>query len=429
MALTRSSLSQLTDPTAFLWSAGIEDTFITDPWPETGRILDEYELTGHYHYWKQDINLLKELGVKVVRYGTPWYRISPAQGKWDWSWTDRSLEYLLESGIDPVVDLVHYGVPAWIEGAFLNPDFPQHMAEYASRLAERFKGRIHAYTPLNEPRITAWYCGKLGWWPPYKRGWKGFVQLMLGICRGIVLTVEALQAVDSEIVPVHVDATDLYETAEPALEDEVRRRQEIVFLALDLISGRIVPGHPLYEWLLKQGVRDESLVWFKEHAIDLPLIGINLYPMYSRKILYSSPQGVRIRMPYSSGEIVERLGELYWQRYQSPLFISETASMGSIKRRRAWLDSSVESVKRTRSRGIPMVGYTWWPMLGIVTWAYRQGSHPAAYYIKQMGLWDLDPDPAANLRRIHTPLVDTYRELVAGGCEMVGNLELEKEGV
>src|SRR2546422_34993 len=66
MALTRSSLSQLTDPTAFLWSAGIEDTFITDPWPETGRILDEYELTGHYQYWKQDINLLKELGVKVV---------------------------------------------------------------------------------------------------------------------------------------------------------------------------------------------------------------------------------------------------------------------------------------------------------------------------------------------------------------------------
>src|SRR4051794_16557050 len=129
MALTRSSLSQLTDPTAFLWSAGIEDTFITDPWPETGRILDEYELTGHYQYWKQDINLLKELDVKVVRYGTPWYRISPARGKWDWSWTDRSLEYLLESGIDPVVDLVHYGTPAWIEGAFLNPDFPQHMAE------------------------------------------------------------------------------------------------------------------------------------------------------------------------------------------------------------------------------------------------------------------------------------------------------------
>ena len=51
----------------------------------------------------------------------------------------------------PIVDLVHYGLPPWIDRAFLNPDYPEFVAEYASRVAERFKGRIHAYTPLNEP--------------------------------------------------------------------------------------------------------------------------------------------------------------------------------------------------------------------------------------------------------------------------------------
>src|SRR5690606_17147800 len=146
---------------------------------------------------------------------------------------------LLELGIAPVVDLVHYGLPPWIEDAFLHPDYPRFVAEYAGRVAERFKGRIHAYTPLNEPRITAWYCGRLGWWPPFKRSWRGYAGVMKGVCRGIVTTVEALQSVDTEILPVHVDATDLYTTEDSGLEAETRHRQDLVFLALDLISGRI----------------------------------------------------------------------------------------------------------------------------------------------------------------------------------------------
>ena len=50
------------------------------------------------------------------------------------------------------------------------------LIEYATRLAERFVGKIKWYTPLNEPRVTAWYCGQLGWWPPYLRGDQGFAK-------------------------------------------------------------------------------------------------------------------------------------------------------------------------------------------------------------------------------------------------------------
>lgn len=424
--LRASRLDQLMEPEAFLWSTGIEDTFIVDPWPKTGRTLDEYELIGHYDQATDDIGLIAELGVNVARYGIPWHRINPAPGKWDWEWTDRSLNLLLELGIEPVIDLVHYGVPGWIKGAFLNPDFPARMAEYAARVAERFAGRIFAYTPLNEPRITAWYCGKLGWWPPYEKGWRGFVSVMLGICRGIVETVSALRTVDSEILPVHVDATDTYETAEPDLQPETAHRQEIVFLALDLISGRLAPDHPLRAWLSKLGVTDEEFAWFEAHALDLSLIGINIYPMFSRKVLVSSPSGVRIRMPYSSGEIIERIATMYWQRYQRPVFITETAAMGSLNRRRAWLDSSVDAVERLRSRGVPVIGYTWWPMLAMITWAYRQGCLPSANYLKELGLWDLETTQG-ELRRVKTPLAHAYRDLVARGCEAVGRLECAKQ--
>jgi beta-glucosidase/6-phospho-beta-glucosidase/beta-galactosidase len=417
--LTHSQRSRLSDPRAFLWATGIEDTFITAPWPKTGRTLDEYELTGHYERWHDDLGLMRELGVHAARYGIPWHRIQPAPGKWEWDFVDRALDRLLELEIEPIVDLVHYGLPPWIEDAYLHPDFPARMAEYASRVAERFRGRVFAYTPLNEPRITAWYCGRLGWWPPFRRGWRGFVAVMLGACRGIVETVHALRAVDPEILIAHVDATDLYVTDNPALATEAQQRQDIVFLALDLVSGRVAPSHSLWTWLQRQGATLAQLDWLREHAVELPFVGINLYPMFTLKTAQRTARGgLRWRMPYATAEIIERLGTMYWERYDAPVFISETASVGSVRRRREWLEASVAAVRTLRARGVPLVGYTWWPLFALVTWGYRQGTHPPEFYLKQMGLWDLD----AELRRIPTPLVEQYRALVAGGASAVGEL-------
>lgn len=422
--LRQSSRQRLLDPRTFLWCTGIEDTFITSPWPATGRTLDEYELTGHYERQQSDIGLMAELGVKAARYGIPWHRINPQKGVWEWEWVDRAVDRLLELEIEPIIDLVHYGLPSWIDQAFLNPDFPEYMAEYAGRVAQRYKGRIYAYTPLNEPRITAWYCGRIGWWPPFKKSWPGFVAVMAGVCRGIVRTVETLREVDPEILPVHVDATDLYSTAEAELQDEADLRQEIVFLALDLISGRINSSHPLYAWLLRHKFSEQEMIWFAEHAIELPLIGINLYPMFTqKKLVRTAARGMRIRMPYGEGKLVADIGRKYWERYRAPLFVSETASLGSVKKRKAWLDDSVSAVAQLRREGVPLVGYTWWPLFALVTWGYRQGLKPPASYLIQMGLWDLDN----NLERIATPLVQAYRTYCEDKPENSGELQQAAE--
>ena len=419
----RSQLRRLTNSDAFWWSTGIEDTFITAPHPVTGRTLDEYELTGHYERWRDDLGLVAELGVPCARYGVPWHRIQPERSVWDWTFPDEALGRLLELGVDPQVDLVHYGLPAWIENAFLHPDYPKFVAEYAARLAERFKGRITWYTPLNEPRITGWYCGRLGWWPPFRRSWSGFVALMLAIARGMVETVKALESVDPEIVPYFVDATDLFDTDEPEFQDEAKQRQEIVFLALDLVSGRIDETHLLWRWLLKHGAREDELNWFLDNAVEVPVIGMNLYPMFTQKKLLRDAGGrFRIRMPYADANLITRLGRLYYERYRVPLMISETASIGSLRRRLDWLDRSVAATRELREEGVPLVGYTWWPMFALVTWAYRQGRRPVAEHLAQMGLWDIVPDEADPLRRVRTSAVDSYRQLVTGGVNAVGKL-------
>jgi beta-glucosidase/6-phospho-beta-glucosidase/beta-galactosidase len=424
--LARSRLGELLAPDAFLWMAGIEDTFITAPSPRTGRALDEYALTEHYERWSDDLALFAELGVPAVRYGIPWHRINPAPGVWDFTWADRPLERLLELGIAPIVDLVHYGVPPWIEGAFLHPSFDRHLAEYAARVAERFRGRIHAYTPANEPRVTAWYCGKLGWWPPHRRGWRGFLAVLVAAGRGIVAAVEALRAVDPEIVAVHVDATDLYEAATPELQPEAQRRQHLVFLALDLIAGRVDEAHPLHDWALAHGAAPADLAWFRSRALEPDLVGINLYPLFSDKRLVPSPRGLRVRMRYAPATIVDRLAQMYWDRYRRPLLITETASQGSIARRAAWLEDSVQAVRRVRARGVPLVGYTWWPLFALVTWAYREGVKAPAQYLRQMGLWDLAPGDGG-LARVRTPLVARYREFAAAGGTAAGRLAVPDE--
>jgi beta-glucosidase len=415
----RSRLSELTRPDAFWWATGVEDTFITAPHPVTGRTLDEYELTDHYRRWRADLELMASLGVGAARYGVPWHRIQPQKNTWDWRHADEPLERLLELGISPQVDLVHYGLPGWIDGAYLNASYPQYVAEYAARLAERFRGRIHWYTPLNEPRITAWYCGRLGWWPPHQRSWRGFARVMVSVALGVQATVAALRDVDSDIVAYHVDATDLYETADPTLDEEAERRRNIVFLALDLISGRVGVGHPLFPWLAELLEHPSVLERLRDRPTPPEVIGLNLYPLFTRKRLERDRKGrLRIRMPYTEKGLIEGVATAYHRHFGVPLMISEVATAGSVAKRLDWLKESLLSVKGLRGDGVPVVGYTWWPMFSLVTWAWRQGQRSVADHLLHMGLWDLD----AELNRTPTALVPAYRDFASRGTAAIGSL-------
>ena len=76
----------------FLWAVGIENTFI--PQEKAGlRALEEYELTQHYQFWREDIDRAASLGVAAIRWGIPWYRVSPRPGQYEWGWVDDCLLY------------------------------------------------------------------------------------------------------------------------------------------------------------------------------------------------------------------------------------------------------------------------------------------------------------------------------------------------
>ena len=133
----------------FMFATGIENSI---PTINNGRTrVDQMEVCGHYRHWRTDFDLVEDLGIRYLRFGPPLHTTFLAPGRYDWGFADLTLGDLKARGITPIVDLVHYGTPGWLEGAFLHPDFPARVAEYAARLAERFRGRIYALKGSSQP--------------------------------------------------------------------------------------------------------------------------------------------------------------------------------------------------------------------------------------------------------------------------------------
>ena len=78
---------------------------------------------GHYQRWREDFQLVHELGLEYLRYGPPYYRTHLGPGSYDWSFADETFNELKKLSINPIVDLCHFGVPDWV-GNFQNQEWP-----------------------------------------------------------------------------------------------------------------------------------------------------------------------------------------------------------------------------------------------------------------------------------------------------------------
>jgi len=406
----------------FLWAAGIEDTFV--PQVRNGhRPLDEYELIGHYEHWREDLALASELGLKAMRWGVPWYRVEPERGKFDWAWTDDVVSYMVEElKIQPIVDLVHYGCPFWMKREFANPDYPDLVADYAAAFAERYKHLVKWYTPLNEPIINSLMCGMRGLWPPYLKGDAGYIRLMLQIAKGILKTVRAIKQIDHEAVMFHVEATGMTRTARKDLAVLAREEKDRGHICFDLITGHIREDHQLFSWLVRNGASPDSLDEISQQAITLDVVGLNFYPQWSTKLLYIDKRG---RLAFSEtepeGNGFRELIADHYDRYKVPIMITETSAVGSDEIRERWLVSSVGMIKSLRETGVPVIGYTWFPLFTMVDWRYRFGTEPVDNYYLELGLYKLNREQTGK-RWLETHLVEKMKQFISDPAESVGDM-------
>lgn len=195
-------------PEGFLWGAGtyayqvegaafedgkgesIWDRFCSQP----GTILNGdtgLVACDHYHRYREDIQLMKELGLRSYVFSIAWPRIIP-QGRGEVNskgldFYERLVDGLLEAGIEPFATLYHWDLPQALEdqwGGWLDRATAYAFAEYTDVVTKRLGDRVRRWLTLNEPAVTAFDAYESGEHAPGHRNaheaWHSTHHFLLG---------------------------------------------------------------------------------------------------------------------------------------------------------------------------------------------------------------------------------------------------------
>src|SRR4051794_2326500 len=303
-------------------------------------VVDEVRLTGHQDR-PADIDAIAGLGLKAVRYPVLWERTAPrGPEQADWRWADDRLGRLRAHGVRPVLGLLHHGGGP-LPGGLVDPGFVQGLADYAARVAERYPW-ADAYTPVNEILTTARFSGLYGLWRPHGRDHRSFLRILLNQVRATRAAMRAIRRVNPRAQLIQTE--DLGKThSTPRLSYQAAFENERRWLSLDLLTGRVVPGHPLWVYLTKAGIQAELEDLAADPcppdilAIDHYLTSerflderLERYPGCSHggneRERYADVEAVRVVAEGTIG--YEALLEEAWRRYGIPVAAGEVHNNG-----------------------------------------------------------------------------------------------------
>jgi beta-glucosidase len=340
----------------FVTGTGIE---CSAPIIEGGIRMDELAKTGHYEHVDQDIRLVRELGVRYLRYGIPIQLVNPAPGRFDWDFADRAMGAMQREGIVPIVDLLHFGLPDDVPG-FGDRTFPERFAAFAAAVAERYPWARY-YTPVNEPFITALFSAKKGYWNERASDDRSFVRAMLNVARCAVRASEEIRARRPDAVFLQSDSCEAYHPVHPDAIERARFLNELRFIGFELVYGRRLPD-VVRDYVLVNGGPADQLAWFEEHGSDTGCIaGNDYYDVSEKEVLADgSLRDCGVRAGYY------RVGREYHERLRVPIMLAETnmAGDGAVD----WLHRIWTDAIRLRDDGVPIRGFIWYGFVNHVDW-------------------------------------------------------------
>ena len=389
----------------FMFATGIE---CSAPTIEQGRWrIDQLEETGHYVHWRRDLELVRLVGLKYLRYGPPIHLIFLAEDKYDWAFTDKVFEKMQELGIVPIVDLCHFGVPDWLEN-FQNRAIPEMFAKYAEAFAARYPW-IQFYTPINEMYVTARMSALDGVWNEQMRSEVAFVTATRNVARASKLMMQNILTARPDAVFINSESSEFYQPCCP--DKEIQHKADFEnqrrFIALDLLYG--VPiRDDICAYLNDNGITGEELEWFRNQNVgSRAILGIDYYE-WNEKLVNSDGH-------------LEMLGELfgwfvitmqYYKRYQRLVMHTET-NTADAEEAPNWLWRQWHNVQLIRKNGVPVVGFTWYSLLDQIDW--NIGLSKPLGNVFPVGLFDLNRDPR--------PVAQAYKYLI----EMYSSETLPRE--
>jgi beta-glucosidase/6-phospho-beta-glucosidase/beta-galactosidase len=363
---------------AFIVATGME---CSAPVIAGGSRRDELRLTGHWDRIEEDLDLVVGLGITHLRYGIPFHVVAPDPDDLDWAWTDRAMAAIRERPIEPIVDLVHFGVPDDLTG-FGDPRLPARFVAYATAFVERYPW-VRWYTPVNEPLITALGSAKRGWWNERQADDRSFVRALDNVATCAVAGMRVVRERRPDAIFLQSEACEAFAPADPADAIDVAgadHLNRLRFIAFDLTYGR--PVEPaMAAWLDANGFGRDRSDWFEANGSDAgAIVGLDYYPGNERLVDAANELPAPERRGFG---VVARE---YQERYGLPIMLAETNTTDD--KAVAWFTELWNDTVRLFDAGVPIVGFCWYSLTDQVDWdtCLREPND----HVNPLGLVDLD---------------------------------------
>lgn len=352
-----------------------------------------------------DLDRLAALGIRRLRFPLLWERIAPgALQEADWRWPDEWLARMAQLQMQPIAGLLHHGSGPR-HTSLLDPGFPAKLAAYARAAAERYP-QIDAWTPVNEPLTTARFSALYGTWYPHARDDRSFVRALLNQIQGTVAAMAAIREVIPGARLVQTEDLGFTTAATPVLAYQAAYENERRWLSFDLLTGRVTPQHPLWQWLRGCGAGERELLALAEAPCPPDIVGINSY-LTSERFLderlhlyperlhggngrhrYVDVETARVQGAHLGG-FEARLREACG-RYGLPVAITEVHLGCTREEQMRWLHQAWSCAQGLRDEGQDVRAVTAWAAFGTYDWDSLVTRDDGHY---EPGMWDVSVEP------------------------------------
>ena len=432
-------------PADFRWGAAVSAYQIEGAVAEDGRgesIWDRFSATpgkvvggdsgavacDSYHRYREDVRLMKELGLSAYRFSIAWPRILPeGRGRTNAAgldFYDKQVDELLAAGIEPFVTLYHWDLPQALEdrGGWPVRETAEAFAEYVEVVAGRLGDRVRNWITQCEPWVVAWLGYGTGEHAPGRKSDADalaaahHVLLSHGLAADVLRreAPESRLGITIDLVAFHPLTDSPEDLAALAREDGFRNR----WILDPVLRGRY-PDDMLERFApMLPAIEDGDL-----QTISAPLdfLGVNYY---TRSVVRSN--GADGHPVTVTGDDVERT-EMGWEVYPDglyelllrlraeydppPLYVTENGAAfrdhrvnGSVHdpKRISYVDRHLDAIARAIEDGVPVHGYFLWSLLDNFEWSCG--------YSRRFGIVYVD---YATLERVPKASYAWYRDFIA----------------
>lgn len=401
-------------PKEFLWGAASAAYQVEGAYNEDGKGMGIWDAlsaghvvhgdTGnvacdHYHRYKEDIAIMKQMGLKCYRFSVSWPRVMPQPGVIN----EKGLQFysdlvdeLLANDIIPMCTVFHWNLPMYLheKGGWHNPETADAMENYAALLADRLSDRVKYWMTLNEPACFIGLGYMTGGHAPFEKALdlpKDQLSDYMGKLTRVAMLAhgKAAAAIRAHAKqPVQIGMALNGGALIPMIgtpEDIENTRAEMMDTAGGVFQ---VPwwGDPCFQGVvppeLKPYLSDEDMKIIHQ---PLDFFGINCYYSSNYNDFWGPNPNVYPGMPRTAmgwpitPEVLYWVARYFHERYQKPILITENgmANCDFVMRdgkvhdpqRIEYLHGYISGLQRAVEEGIPVLGYCYWSLLDNFEWA------------------------------------------------------------